>query len=153
MPRRRGPVEGDPMVSMSAWKLGIVGAVVVVLGLAGIAASPAEGADRHPATGVGSCTLKGWNPGVDPDDAKDLPEGDRPQSYRPDDYDCTGATFATPGVEFARFPQPGDFQVANRQTVLPSRVCRAGTCTKQLTPVTQPVRTANALAPYFPPFT
>jgi PKD repeat protein len=84
-------------------------------------------------TGVGSCTLKGWNPSQDPDDAKDLPQGQRPQSYRPDDYDCTGAVFAQPGVEFARFPQPRNF-VANNQHAPAAPA-------------------SNPLAPYFPPFT
>ena len=71
---------------------------------------PAAHAGR-PTTGVGSCTLKNWNPDTDPKNAKDLPLGHRPQTYRPDDYDCTGAVFAKPGVEFAKFPQPRDYRV------------------------------------------
>src|ERR1700704_4906196 len=93
-------------VSMMGRKSRIARAVVVVLLLGGISSSTslavgdggplsqAEGGAAHPPTGVGSCTLKGWNPNLDPDDAKDLPQGQRPQTYKPDDYDCTGAAFA-----------------------------------------------------------
>ena len=68
------------------------------------AAHPAKAAAAHPATGVGSCTLKGWNPSTDPNDAKDLPEGQRPQTYKRDDYNCTGAKFAAKlvGIEDKR---------------------------------------------------
>src|SRR2546428_12673181 len=55
----------------------------------GVSLSQREGAGAHPATGVGSCTLKGWNPRTDPNDAKDLPEGQRPQTYKRDDYNCS----------------------------------------------------------------
>src|SRR5690242_21798718 len=116
-------------------KLGIVGLAVVAV-LVGAYSGPAEGAG-HPATGVGSCTLKNWNPAADPDDAKDLPEGQRPQSYKPDDYNCTGATFAAPGVEFTKFPQPKALHVTNRQTIEPVSVCQGGTCTQQTRPVWQ----------------
>jgi hypothetical protein len=112
-----------------------------------------RGADGHPATGVGSCTLKNWNPNVDPDDAKDLPEGQRPQSYKPDDYNCTGATFAAPGAEFAKFPQPKNFHVNDLQTLRAVRACQVGKCTQQYREVSQPVQATNPLAPYFPPFT
>lgn len=138
---------------MVRWKSWIACIAVVVISLGGLQLSPAEGAGGHPATGVGSCTLKNWNPNLDPDDAKDLPEGKRPQTYKPDDYDCGGATFARPGVEFARFPQPKNFQVTNRQAVRPVRVCRPGVCTQQMKTVWQPVQAANPLASYFPPFT
>lgn len=94
----------------------------------------------HPATGVGSCTLKGWNPGTDPEDAKDLPEGDRPQSYKPDDYNCTGATFASNGTEFAKFPQPRNFPAKSTTTAKAAAVGGAAPA-------------INPLAPYFPPFT
>jgi PKD repeat protein len=111
---------------MMRWKSGI--AVVVVVGSLvagrGSPSSQAAAATGHPPTGVGSCTLKGWDPNLDPSDAKDLPPGMRPQTYKPDNYDCTGATFAPPGVEFARFPQPN-----------------------------KAAPTSNPLAPYFPPFT
>jgi PKD repeat protein len=133
-------------------KLGIAGVAVVVVLVAGMSSGPAAGA-VHPATGVGSCTLKNWNPAADPDDAKDLPEGQRPQSYKPDDYNCAGASFAAPGVEFTKFPQPKDFHVTNRQTIEPVSVCQAGTCTQQTRQVWQPAAATNPLAPYFPPFT
>jgi PKD repeat protein len=138
------------MVGRKSWMVGIA---VVALVLAGIPLSRAANATGRPATGVGSCTLKNWNPNTDPDDAKDLPEGARPQSYKPDDYDCTGARFAAPGVEFTKFPQAKDFHVTNRQAVLPVSVCQAGTCTRQTRMVWQPTQATDPLAPYFPPFT
>jgi PKD repeat protein len=138
---------------MVRWKSWMAGVVVVVLSLAALQPSPAEGADGHPASGVGSCTLKNWNPNLDPDDAKDLPQGKRPQTYKPDDYNCAGATFASPGVEFTRFPQPHDFHVKDRQTVRSVPVCQAGVCSLQPKRVQQPVQATNPLAPYFPPFT
>jgi PKD repeat protein len=140
---------------MIRWKLWAAGISVVVLSVAGSASVPAAvaGADAHPATGVGSCTLKGWNPSDDPADATALPYGHRPQSYKPDNYNCTGAKFAKPGVEFARFPQPHDFPTANRSATMPVRVCSAGTCGTQLQTVQQPVQAASPTAPFFPPFT
>jgi PKD repeat protein len=114
-------------------------AVVVLTGLfagQGSAFSQAQ-AGMHPATGVGSCTLKNWNANLDPGDAKDLPLGARPQTYKPDDYNCTGATFASNGVEFAQFPQPKTFHVNTQGTVQSA----------------QAAATSNPLAPYFPPFT
>jgi PKD repeat protein len=126
------------------------------------AVSRKAGAARHPATGVGSCTLKGWNPAADPADATNLPEGQRHQTYRPDNYNCTGAKFAASGVEFKRFPQPHSFHIHSRRIVRLVRVCRSGVfgvvCHQQLRTVFHPVkaRTAaaiNPLAPYFPPFT
>src|SRR5262249_45513934 len=98
---------------MIGWKARIAGVAVVVLALAGIQVSPADAGTR-PTTGVGSCTIKNWNPNTDPDDAKDLPQGARPQTYKPDDFDCTGATFAADGVEFAKFPQPHNFKITNQ---------------------------------------
>jgi PKD repeat protein len=140
---------------MIRWKLWTAGISVVVLSVAAGALGPAAaaGARAHRATGVGSCTLKGWNPGDDPADATALPNGHRPQSYKPDNYNCTGAKFAKPGVEFARFPQPRNFHIANRSATMPARVCKAGTCSTQLQTVQQPVQAANPLTPYFPPFT
>src|SRR5215831_18902596 len=102
--------EGETM-----WKSRLAAAGIAVLSFAA-SSSPvhaAQGAALHPATGVGSCTLKNWNPSTDPADARDLPEGQRPQTYKPDDYNCTGATFAAPGVEFTRFQQPNNFQITN----------------------------------------
>src|SRR5581483_12170188 len=114
---------------MIGWKKLCAAAIaIVVLTIPGFLLSPVNPASGagHPATGVGSCTLKGWNPGTDPADAKDLPVGDRHQTYRPDDYNCTGAKFAAPGVEFAKFPQPRDFHVNNVQTTRLVRTCQAG---------------------------
>jgi PKD repeat protein len=120
-------------------------AVAAVVALSWVATSSqalaAQNAGMHPATGVGSCTLKGWNPSGDPADATDLPEGRRPQTYRPDDYNCTGATFAAPGAEFTRFQQPKNFAVTNQSTV------------QNLRSVMQPAQTINPTAPFFPPFT
>ncbi|WP_349361998.1 alkaline phosphatase family protein [Streptomyces sp. PH10-H1] len=113
----------------------------------GLSTSQAAGGAAHPATGVGSCTLKNWNPSADPGDAKDLPQGARPQGYKPDDYDCTGAKFAAPGVEFAKFPQPHDFRVGNQRPAGP-----AGTGGSAQTRAAAQAAT-NPLAPYFPPFT
>jgi PKD repeat protein len=138
---------------MKNWKLRVAGAAIALVTLAGMQSPPASGAAVHPTTGIGSCTLKNWNPNTDPKDATDLPEGDRPQSYKPDDYNCAGATFAQPGVEFTRFPQPGDFHIKDRTTTLPAEVCNGSTCTKQLKTVAQPAAAVNPLAPYFPPFT
>jgi PKD repeat protein len=133
-------------------KLYVASVAVVALSVPGFFLSPAASGAGHPATGVGSCTLKGWNPGTDPADAKDLPEGDRPQSYRPDNYNCTGAVFAKPGVEFAKFPQPRNFSITNTQTArpVPNADCPIGTCSQ---PVWQPTQATNPLTPYFPPFT
>src|SRR5215470_1237370 len=140
-------------VSMMRWKSGIAGVAVVVLSLSGIFLSQTEAAGTRPATGAGSCTIKNWNPSLDPDDAKDLPQGERPQTYKPDDFDCAGASFAAQGVEFAQFPQPNNFHINNQETVLSVPVCQAGVCTQQKTTVSQPVPASNPLAPYFPPFT
>src|SRR5215475_6912368 len=118
---------------MIRWKsrLAVIAAAIAVLLVAANYSSSAAGSTAHPATGVGSCTLKNWNPSQDPDDAKDLPEGDRPQSYKPDDYDCSGAVFTAPGVEFTRFPQPMSFAITDRTTTRPVQVCTAGICDQQ----------------------
>ena len=129
---------------MAAFVLGATAMLSVPTGPA--LAAPA----RHPLTGVGSCTLKGWDPVHDPPDAKDLPPGHRPQTYRPDNYDCDGAKFAAPGVEFAGFPQPHDYQVTNNKVVWSTPVCLQRICTKS---EWRPTNAVNPLAPYFPPFT
>jgi PKD repeat protein len=135
------------------WKRGAGAVVLVALVGPGIALGPAAAGAGRPTTGVGSCTLKGWNPGDDPADAKDLPVGDRHQTYIPDNYDCTGAVFAKPGVEFNRFPQPHNLKITNvtraAEAVLPAGV----TATMQSPAVLQPSAAVNPLAPYFPPFT
>jgi hypothetical protein len=119
---------------MIRWKYQTAGgAAVVILSLAAFYLSPASGAvagvtqPAHPATGVGSCTLKNPHPKASPAEARK-----RIQTYRPDNYDCNGAEFARPGVQFARFPQPKNFHIANRKVVRLARVCRAGTCSTQL---------------------
>ncbi len=126
-----------------ALTLGVAAAAFAVVGLTLGPAQAGAGAN-HPATGVGSCTLIGWNPNTDPANAKNLPNGQRPQSYRPDNYDCTGAKFAPPGVEFAKFPQPKNFSITDKQSVR--------TVNKQDTMVSSPTAAVNPLAPYFPPF-
>src|SRR5215813_7143503 len=124
---------------MMGWKSGTAGVAVAVLWLVGSSVSQAEGAGgAHPTTGAGSCTIRNWNPNLDPNDAKDLPQGARPQTYKPDDFDCTGAAFASPGAEFTRFPQPHNYPVNNRQTLRSVPVCRAGVCHQQLKAVSQP---------------
>jgi PKD repeat protein len=144
---------------MMRWKAQLVGgAAVVALSLTGFFLSPASGAVAHaahvhPATGVGSCTLKGWNPKLAPRNVQNLPLRKRIQTYKPDNYNCTGARFAKPGVEFARFPQPRNFHVTNRKTVRVVRVCQPGACSRQRETVWQPSQAINPLAPYFPPFT
>ena len=145
---------------MTRWKLhAVAGAAVVAVSLA-VFMSPASGvagrqAARHPATGVGSCTLKGWDPN-DPNEAN-RPIGDRHQTYKPDNYNCTGAHFSKPGVEFARFPQPKDFHVPAGKTIpktLPlAPKCQAGECSRKTAQMSQQAAAINPLAPYFPPFT
>jgi Phosphoesterase family len=107
----------------------------------------------HPKTGVGSCTLKGWYPKHDPKNARNLPLGHRFQTYHPDDYNCTGAVFTKPGVEFKRFPQPKNYHITNSKTVRMVRACQAGVCREQAKQVLAPTAAINPLAPFFPPFT
>ncbi|MDH6143465.1 PKD repeat protein, partial [Kitasatospora sp. GP30] len=130
---------------MRKWKKrsAMVG-VLAVIAMAGASLTAAEGAGGHPTTGVGSCTLKGWNPATSPTNAKNLPVGQRPQTYKPDDFDCSGAKFAAPGVEFAKFPQPKDFKITDKSTVQ--------TAGGKQSVVGQPTAAVNPLAPYFPPF-
>jgi PKD repeat protein len=128
-------------------------ATVVALTALGASAALEATAAGHPTTGVGSCPLKNWNPNTDAKDAKDLPFGKRPMTYRPDDFDCTGAVFAKPGVEFAKFPQPHDFHITNQKTTPLVRICKSGACAEQAEPVWAPTAAVNPLAPYFPPFT
>src|SRR5262245_52630196 len=117
---------------MIRWKSGVAAAACLILAVAGAQAATVQ--HGHAASGVGSCPLKNWNPGADPDDAKDLPEGQRTQTYKPDDFDCTGAKFADRNVEFAKFPQPHNFAPKAAGTMNAAAV-------------------SNPLAPYFPPFT
>src|SRR5262252_6344484 len=132
-----------------------VGVAAAGLTLGALNLSPAAGAGnaRHPATGVGSCTLKGWNPKHSPPNAKNLPLGHRHQSYIPDNYNCTGAVFAKPGVEFRKFPQPKSFHISNMKTVRLVRSCAAGVCREHVKQVLAPTAAINPTAPFFPPFT
>src|SRR5215469_2015140 len=152
-----GPRDPGRGVTVMGWKSQLTRAVVIVLVLSAISSptSLATGPGRlvgqagpatvHQPTGVGSCTLKNWNPNLDPEDAKDLPEGARPQTYKPDDYDCTGAVFAPDGVEFAQFRQPNNFHMP---------VTHQGTAQMAAAPqATTAQAVANPLAPFFPPFT
>jgi hypothetical protein len=138
------------------WKRG-AGAIALVALVAlvgpGIALGPAAAGAGRPTTGVGSCTLKGWNPGDDPADAKDLPIGDRHQAYIPDNYDCAGAVFAKPGVEFKKFPQPHNLKITNVTRTETAPPPAGGIATMQSRTVLQPSAAVNPLAPYFPPFT
>jgi PKD repeat protein len=128
-----------------------VGSLTLAAGvLAGTVTAAASQEKAHPATGVGSCTLKNWNPKADPKDAKDLPEGQRPQTYQGDDYDCTGAVFAPPGAEFAKYPQPHNFKITNTTTTQGKPACVGLTCT--LKTEMSPTQAINPTAPYFPPF-
>lgn len=61
------------------WKKKAAG-IAVLAALATTAATSLSWADgaraaARPKTGVGSCTLIGWNPSTDPKNAKDLPVG------------------------------------------------------------------------------
>ncbi|HEV2376909.1 MAG TPA: PKD domain-containing protein [Streptosporangiaceae bacterium] len=137
------------------WKLGIAGVVPLALALSAIPFSLAQGASGiHPPTGLGSCTLKGWNPKTQPAGSEaDLPIGHRHQTYKPDNYDCEGAVFAKPGVEFRKFPQPHNFHVTNRPVTQMVRECRGGRCSAIPRTLWRPTHRTNPLAPYFPPFT
>ncbi|MFE0465261.1 PKD domain-containing protein [Kitasatospora sp. NPDC058965] len=119
-------------------------ALVGALALGGASLATAAGAGGRPTTGVGSCTLKGWDAGSSPANAKDLPAGKRPMNYKPDDFDCSGAVFAAPGVEFKKFPQPKDFSITDK-TVMQ-------TVNGQQAVTAQPTAAVNPTAPYFPPF-
>src|SRR5262249_8468745 len=81
-----------------------------------------------------------------------LPQGHRPQTYKPDDYNCTGAQFAALGSEFTKFPQPRNFQITNRTVSHSSASCGATVCA-HASQVAQPAAAVNPLSPYFPPFT
>jgi PKD repeat protein len=159
---------------MSRWKLKLTsGVAVVAISSIGFYLSPASGAVAqlpshsghvhataphvHPKSGVGSCTLRGWNPRKDPKNAKNLPLGHRYQTYKPDDYNCTGAMFAKPGVQFRKFPQSKKFMIVNtrKKPGAPQlvRACRAGACTAGVKHALEPTAAINPLAPFFPPFT
>ena len=135
--------EGNAMSKW--WKVGAVAVALLTVGtLVGASLADAQGGGARPTSGPGSCTLKGWNPATDPRNAKNLPLGQRPQTYKPDNFDCAGAVFAAPGVEFTKFPQPKNFTITNKQVVQ-----QAGT-TRQV--VSKPTAAVNPLAPFFPAF-
>ena len=131
------------MTRRSYW---IAGTIVLALILAGITSAAQGMGSKRPTSGPGSCTLIGWNPQTDPKNAKNLPVGHRPQTYKPDNFNCSSAKFAPLGAEFKKFPQPHDFTTNNKVTYDPSGKG------KPATPVQQPVAAVNPLAPYFPPF-
>jgi hypothetical protein len=112
-----------------------------------------SGGPVHPKTGVGSCTLIGFNPKHYNHKAKYQPLGHRHQTYKADNYDCNGAVFAKPGVEFKKFPQPKRFHITNTKATRLVRSCDASGCRKQVLPVRVPTAPVNPLAPFFPPFT
>ena len=157
---------------MIRWKLQLASGVAVAgLSLAGFYLNPAlarpvhpanlsdhtghtwQARHRHPKTGVGSCTEIGFNPKHYNHKAKYLPLGHRYQNYKPDNYDCDGAVFAKPGVEFRKFPQPKKFHITNVKTTRLVRSCTATGCRKQMMQVRTPTAAVNPLAPFFPPFT
>jgi PKD repeat protein len=133
--------------------VGLVAASLVVLaaipmGTAYSTSGTTSPYPMHRATGLGSCTLRGFNPNtVEPED---VTTGPVPMNYRPDNFDCSGARFAGPGVEFAKFPQPKNFKVQNR-VVTTSQLLPSGK-TKSTT-TWQPTKPLNVTTPYFPPFT
>src|SRR5262249_7354133 len=140
-------------VFVIGWRLRAAGIALVALAVPGVILGPAAVGAARPASGVGSCTLKNWNASTDPDDAKALPVGHRPQSYKPDNYDCAGAVFAKPGVEFAKFPQPKNLAIKDVTRVARVPVCAGGSCVTQTRAVLAPNAVSDPLAPYFPPFT
>src|ERR1700745_3695425 len=78
---------------------------------------------KHPATGVGSCTLVNTDPGESATTAKAVYRRTGQINFVPDGYDCYGARFAKFGVEFRRFPQPKDFHIRNRATAARDTAC------------------------------
>ena len=109
---------------------------------------------KHPATGVGSCTLVNTDPGESASVAKAIYRRTGQINFVPDGYDCYGAKFAKFGVEFRRFPQPKDFRVKNRVIAARDRTCTDVVfCRNLRAHALAPSTAVNPLAPYFPPFT
>lgn len=109
---------------------------------------------KHPATGVGSCTLVDTGPDESASTARAVYLRTGQINFVPDGYDCYGAKFAKFGVEFRRFPQPKDFRIKNRLTVARDRQCLEGAfCQDLKAHILAPSAAVNPLAPYFPPFT
>jgi hypothetical protein len=147
---RTGRVRGAVALAIAC----LAAVVAIPLGAIGSANTSSIPYRTHEATGVGSCTLIGWNPHtVVPEGVVNAPAGHRLMTYRPDNYDCIGARFAQPGVEFAKFPQPRDFKIVNRVIATSLLACRRRACRERSTIYWQPTRRLNVLLPYFPPFT
>jgi PKD repeat protein len=109
---------------------------------------------KHPATGVGSCTLVNTDPDESASTAKAVYRRTGQINFVPDGYDCYGARFAKFGVEFRRFPQPKDFHIRNRRTVARYTTCAEGAfCQNLRAQALAPATTVNPTAAYFPPFT
>src|SRR5260370_39227403 len=77
---------GCSMIRLKSARAGVAAAVLltIVLTASLSPSSQADAAGARAATGVGSCPLKKWNPSGDPADQTDLPEGQRPQTHKPD---------------------------------------------------------------------
>jgi PKD repeat protein len=109
---------------------------------------------KHPATGVGSCTLVNTDPGESASTSRRVYLRTGQINFVPDGYDCYGAKFAKFGAEFRRFPQPKDLRIKNRLTVAPVRQCLMGLfCQNVQAHALAPSAAVNPLAPFFPPFT
>jgi PKD repeat protein len=109
---------------------------------------------KHPATGVGSCTLVNTHPGESAGTAKSIYRRTGQINFVPDGYDCYGAKFARFGAEFSRFPQPKNFHIKNRVTSARDRVCADGVfCGDLRARALAPSAAVNPTAASFPPFT
>ena len=109
---------------------------------------------KHPATGVGSCTLVNTDPGESASAAKAIYKRTGQINFVPDGYDCYGAKFAKFGVEFRRFPQPTDFRIRNHPVATSRTACADGVfCQDFSARALAPNAAINPLAPFFPPFT
>gem|GEM_PF-1744251 len=109
---------------------------------------------KHPATGVGSCTLVNTDPNQSAKTSRQVYLRTGQINFVPDGYDCYGAKFAKFGAEFGRFPQPKDFRIKNRVTVASAQQCLMGLfCQSLKAHALAPSAAVNPLAPYFPPFT
>ena len=131
------------MIRRTRW---IAGAMFLALAAGGITGAAQGAGAKKPSSGPGSCTLIGWNPRTDPKNAANLPVGQRPQTYRPDNFDCSSAVFAPLGAEFQTSPQPKNLAIKNTVTTV-AAANGTGTGTVQ-----KPTAAVNPLAPYFPPF-
>jgi PKD repeat protein len=109
---------------------------------------------KHPATGVGSCTLVNTDPGESAVAARAIYRRTGKINFVPDGYDCYGAKFAKFGAEFRRFPQAKNFRIRNRVTAARDRICTDGVfCHAVRANTLSPSAAVNPTAAYFPPFT